>query len=81
MSYGIIPVTGTEDILHRYEFLQKFKKESKQFGAQRRASEATAVSCALKNLATTAGYSDETRLILAMEAELVKSSMQYLERC
>lgn len=79
MSYGIIPVTGTEDILHRYEFLQNFKKESRQFGAQRRASEATAVSCALKNLATTAGYSDETRLILAMEAELVKSSMQYLE--
>lgn len=79
MSYGIIPVTGTEDILHRYEFLQNFKKESKQFGAQRRASEATAVSCAFKNLATTAGYSDETRLILAMEAELVKSSMQYLE--
>lgn len=77
MSYGIIPVNGTEDILHRYEFLQKFKKESKQFGAQRRASEAAAVSYALRNLATSAGYSDETRLILAMETELVKGNMQY----
>lgn len=77
MSYGIIPVNGTEDILHRYEFLQKFKKESKQFGAQRRASETAAVSYALKNLATSAGYSDETRLILAMETELVKGNMQY----
>lgn len=79
MSYGIIPVKDTEDILHRYEFLQKFLKESRQFGAQRRASEASAVSYALKNLATSAGYSDETRLILAMETELVKGNMQYFD--
>lgn len=79
MSYGIIPVEGTADILHRYEFLQNFKKESKQFGAQRKASESAAVSYALKNLATTAGYSDETRLILAMETELVRNNMQYFE--
>lgn len=79
MSYGIVPVKGTEDILHRYEYLQKFRKESKQFGAQRRASEGAAVDTALKNLATAAGYSDEIRLILAMETEMVKNNMRFFE--
>lgn len=79
MSYGIVPVKGTADILHRYEFLQKFLKESKQFGAQRRASEARAVEMALKNLATAAGYSDVTRLTLAMETQLVLANAHYLE--
>ena len=62
-----------QDALHRYEFLQKFLKESKQFGAQRRASEAQCVQYAMKNMATTAGYADELRLTLAMETELVTS--------
>lgn len=79
MSYGLIPVEGEQDMLHRYEYLQKFLKESKQFGAQRRASEAAAVDMALKNLATAAGYSDVTRLILSMETELIKSFASYLE--
>ena len=63
-----------QDALHRYEFLQKFLKESKQFGAQRRASEAQCVQYAMKNMATTAGYADELRLTLAMETELVTSN-------
>lgn len=79
MSYGLIPVEGKQDLLDRYEFLQKFLKESKQFGAQRRASESLAVSTALKNMANTAGYTDVTRLTLAMESELVKSYGPYFE--
>lgn len=79
MSCGIVPVKGTEDLLHRYEFLQKFLKESRQFGAQRRASEGRAVEMAMKNLATAAGYSDVTRLTLAMETQLVKANARYLE--
>lgn len=81
MSYGILPVKDTREILHRYEYLQKFLKESKQFGAQRKASESGAVQYALKNLATTAGYSDETRLMLAMETELVKENESYFDWC
>ncbi len=77
MSLAIIPSEGKDDILQRYEFIQKFLKESKQFGAQRRASESSAVKYALKNLAVTAGYSDETRLTLSMETELVESNKQY----
>ncbi len=79
MSYGIIPIRDKADMLHRYEYIQKFLKESKQFGAQRRASEAAAVDVALKNMATVAGYTDVTRLILAMEIEIVKANSSYFE--
>lgn len=79
MSYGILPISDEGDQLHRYEFLQKFLKESKQFGAQRRASEAKAVETAMKNLATAAGYADELRLTLAMETALVTSNVEYFE--
>ncbi len=79
MSYGILPVQGKADLLHRYEFFQKYLKESKQFGAQRRASEANAVSSGLKNLATAAGYSDDLRLTLAMETALVSENEAYFE--
>lgn len=79
MSYGILPVVDEADELHRYEYLQLFLKESKQFGAQRRASEAKCVEIALKNLATTAGYADDLRLILSMETALVTSNQAYFE--
>lgn len=79
MSYGLVPSTGEKDQLHRYEFLQKFLKESKQFGAQRRASEAKCVEVALKNMATSLGYADELRLTLAMETALVAASSTYFE--
>lgn len=74
MSYGLIPIEDEKDELHRYEFIQKYLKESKQFGSQRRVSEAKAVESALKNLATRAGYADDMRLILAMETALVKEN-------
>lgn len=77
MSLAIIPSKDKNDILQRYEFIQNFLKESKKFGVQRRASEASAVEYALKNLAVTAGYSDETRLTLSMETELVKNNSGY----
>lgn len=79
MSYGLVPIGGQEDLLRRYEFIQQFIKESKQFGAQRRSSEAAAAATALKNMATAAGYADVTRLTLAMESELVKSYADYYE--
>ena len=79
MSYGLIPVKDRQDALHRYGFLQKFLKESRQFGAQRRQSEAQCVRYALKNMATTAGYVDELRLTLAMETELVTTNQQYFD--
>ncbi|TKG94310.1 DUF4132 domain-containing protein [Puteibacter caeruleilacunae] len=70
--YGLVPLSKAnpdKDVLKRYQFLQKFKKESKQFGAQRQASEGTAVRIALENLARTAGYPDPIRLQWAMESK------------
>ena len=79
MALAIIPSKDKADILQRYEFIQKYLKESRQLGAQRRASEREACAFALKNLAVTAGYSDETRLTLSMETALVQENSGYFE--
>lgn len=68
--YGVIPLSRANpkrDVLQRYQFLQNFKKESKQHGSQRQASEAIAVRVAMDNLARTAGFPDPIRLQWAME--------------
>lgn len=70
--YGLLPVDGRKkgkDILGRYQYIQQFKKESKQFGAQRQASEKVAISIATENLARAAGYPDPVRLTWAMETK------------
>ena len=79
MAVGILPIENEEQIKDRYMFLQKFKKESKQFGAQRRASEAAAVSIAMRNMAINAGYQDVTRLTLRMESLVVQGMTEYFQ--
>lgn len=74
IAYAIIPLQGDTDLSHRYFFLQRFLKESRQFGAQRSASEKKAVEAALRNLATNAGFSDTMRLTLRMETQLVEEN-------
>jgi len=78
-SYSLIPLLKDKkkDALHRYQFLQKFLKESKKFGAQRRASEAKAVNISLENLSRNIGYSDVTRLIWNMETALINEMKEY----
>lgn len=78
MSIGLLPLPNAkrkreEDLLDRYQFIQKFKKESRNFGAQRRASEGRAVELALQNLSVNAGFTDVTRLTLRMETKLVET--------
>ncbi|MBQ1389437.1 MAG: DUF4132 domain-containing protein [Clostridia bacterium] len=80
LALGIIPSKENADILQRYEFIQAFLKQSKKFGAQRRQSEGEAVKYALKNLAAAAGYSDETRLTLSMETELVRHNKRFFDK-
>ena len=70
---------GEGDLLERYQFIQQYKKESRQFGAQRRASEGRAVEIALRNLSVNAGYSDVTRLTLRMENKLVEDLDAYFD--
>ncbi len=78
MSYALIPCPQ-EVQKERYSFIQKYLRESKQFGAQRRASEKAAAEMALKNLAAAAGYADETRFTLKMEREISSGLSQYFE--
>ena len=70
MAYALIPIGGDKDILARYVFIQDFRKQSRQFGAQRRASENVAADMALQNLAKNAGFDDVTRLTLRMETKM-----------
>lgn len=83
MSLGLLPLeTGEkrdEDLLDRYQFIQKFLKESRNFGAQRRASESRAAALAFQNLSVNAGFTDVTRLTLRMENRLVESMEGYFE--
>ena len=84
MSLGLLPFSDNKkareaEILERYCFIQKFKKESRQFGALRRASEGHAVEIALRNLSVNAGFTDVTRLVLRMEGQMSRQSAQYFD--
>lgn len=77
MSLPLLPLAEDREereaqLLERYQFIQKFKKESSRFGAQRRSSEAHAAELALQNLSTNAGFTDKMRLILRMESRLTE---------
>ncbi|MDE6549185.1 MAG: DUF4132 domain-containing protein, partial [Muribaculaceae bacterium] len=80
VAYGLIPLgkNRTKDLRQRYETLNKFLKESKQFGSMRQTSEGRAVKLALDNLARTAGFGDSTRLTWSMEADLVEEVAEFL---
>ena len=82
MSIGLLPLptdrsAKEDELLDRYQFIQKYRKESRQFGAQRRASEGRASQIALNNLSVNAGFTDVTRLVLRMEGRLTEQSAQY----
>jgi hypothetical protein len=70
-AYGLIPLDKKDpsDALKRYEFIQKYIKESKQFGSARRESEGKAARIALQNLAITTGFDDVERMTWSLESE------------
>ncbi|MEQ8845896.1 MAG: DUF5724 domain-containing protein [Phycisphaerales bacterium] len=73
-ALGLVPLaqkTAKAETLRRYKLMQEYKRQSRQFGSQRQASEGRAVDIAMQNLARTAGYRDPNRLQWAMEAEAV----------
>ncbi|WP_159023645.1 DUF4132 domain-containing protein [Formosa sp. L2A11] len=78
-ALGLIPLSKTipeKDLLKRYNLLQDFLKESKQFGQQRQESEAIAVGIGLDNLSRNAGYQDRVRFSWAMEAKATQTIMK-----
>jgi Family of unknown function (DUF5724)/Domain of unknown function (DUF4132) len=72
-ALGLIPLPKAKEVvlLARYEVVQTFLKQSKQFGSQRKESERLASRIALENLARTAGFPDPMRLEWAMELKAV----------
>lgn len=84
LSYSLIPFSKKDnlvmkDALERYEFIQKFLKESKQFGAQRRESESKICAIAMDNLARNLGYADSLRFSWKMEVLKIEQIKQYFE--
>lgn len=81
MSYGLVPFDENRerDMLGRYQYIQNFSREAKQFGAQRRASETKAAQTALVNLSVHGGFADVTRLTLKMETRLASEFAPYMQ--
>lgn len=81
LAYSLVPLGKNSDktALKRYEFIQKFLKESKKFGAQRQASEAKICDIALQNLARNAGYPDPLIFSWKMETLKLQSMQHYFE--
>ncbi|MBQ2803470.1 MAG: DUF4132 domain-containing protein [Lachnospiraceae bacterium] len=70
-AYPLIPFKEepVKEALERYEYIQRFLRESKQFGSQRRESEKKACMVALQNLAITMGLMDVNRMTWYLESE------------
>ena len=79
MAYALIPLSGDEDLLRRFLFIQRYIKDSRQFGAQRSAAERRAGEMALVNLATNSGDRDVIRLTLRMEGRMAENSLTLFE--
>ena len=80
-AFPLIPLdeNNKNDALERYEFIQLFKKESRQFGSLRQASEGKACVIALENLAVTTGYGDADRMTWALEGAKIEQLRPLME--
>ncbi|MCL1997428.1 MAG: DUF4132 domain-containing protein, partial [Turicibacter sp.] len=76
---SLIPLKRNKikDSLHRYEFINAFLKKSREFGAQRQASEKLAAGIALENLARNMGFTDVLRFNWKMEIEKLDAIQKY----
>ncbi|WP_312103296.1 DUF4132 domain-containing protein [Lachnoclostridium sp.] len=80
-AFSLIPLDeqNKNDALERYELIQKFKKESRQFGSLRQASEGKACVIALENLAITTGYGNADRMTWALEGAKIEQLRPLME--
>lgn len=69
LIYSLIPIESKADVHERYEVLSEFLRQSRQFGAQRQASERRTVDIAFENLARVSGYTDTDVFVFEMESE------------
>ena len=76
---GLLPDKSDKALQLRYQLIQAFLKESKQYGAQRQASEKRVCEIALLNLSRGAGYADPMQLTWRMESQQVTDNAAYLQ--
>ncbi|MEE4376797.1 MAG: DUF4132 domain-containing protein [Candidatus Competibacteraceae bacterium] len=76
-AFGLYPIASEEELRERYLKLKAMHKEATQYGPERQANTQAAVKAGLKNLAQTAGYSDDIRLEWAMEADIASSMIPF----
>lgn len=79
LGYTLMPYESQEELLERYMFVENFRKESRQFGAMRRQSEAQAYDIAIQNLARIGGYEDTNRFVWQMESLKLDSVRHWFE--
>ena len=85
MSYSLVPLASDKsgdkmrDALRRYEFINLFLKQSREFGAMRQASEKEAAGIAMENLARNLGYTDVLRFNWKMEMEKFDAIQAYFK--
>lgn len=82
MSLGLLPLPEEKEereaeLFRRYQYILAYQKESRKFGAQRRASEKQAADMAFQNLSIHAGFTDVMRLRLRMEQRLFEEEQDY----
>ncbi|MGL5353739.1 MAG: DUF5724 domain-containing protein, partial [Clostridium sp.] len=81
LAYGLVKINGINDVIERYKFIEKFKKEAKKFGAARRSSEELVANIAIKNLINNAGYKNSMQLKAILNNEMNKEIEKYIEPC
>ena len=74
---GLLPDKSDKALQRRYQLIQAFLKESKQYGAQRQASEKRVCEIALLNLSRGADYADPMQLTWRMESQQVTDNAAY----
>ena len=84
LAYSLAPFSKSKakqakEALRRYEFINEFLKKSREFGAQRQASEKDAANIALENLARNLGYADVLRFRWKMEMEKLDVIQDYFK--
>ncbi|WP_434339593.1 DUF4132 domain-containing protein [Motilimonas cestriensis] len=76
-AYGLYAVEDEAELKARYLKFKQMHKEATQYGAERQANTQAAVKAGLKNLAQSAGYSDEIRMEWALEADIADDMVAF----
>ena len=76
MALGLVPLKPEpdhmKDIIHRYQVIKEYIRDSKNYGSKRRDGNGAAGLNGLKNLMYNAGHTDLKKFEIAMEIESVR---------